>query len=309
MRGKSCHTAAVQMVILSRPLAAAALVAALTALAGCSAGGSSAAGAGNAAASAAVSAVASRSPIASTSAKPSAPAATSATASTAAPPASTPTPTAAASTPRSALSASALLDSALSAVQAQQSVHVVCSTPNGVQTTDVGVANGRSSNTMGDVSISNSLINGIAYLTTNTAGVWTSEGLTQAEADKLVAGGDWVSFKPGQSYGDKVLSYANAILGMTVADQAAFLRLAGTLTRTAATSAQGVPVYGVTGSVPPPAPSGPQTVYIAATGAPLPVRTTIPSKSGTVTCDYSDWGKPLNVTAPANVVPVTSIHQ
>ena len=50
-----------------------------------------------------------------------------------------------------------------------------------------------------------------------------------------------------------------------------------------------------------------QTVYIAATGAPLPVSETIHGSDGTSTCDYSGWGKPLHLTVPANVIPVTAI--
>jgi hypothetical protein len=86
------------------------------------------------------------------------------------------------------------------------------------------------------------------------------------------------------------------------------LRLSGPLKRTGATTAQGVPVYGVSGQLPSSrGQAGTQTVYIAATGAPLPVSETIHSSGGTGTCDYSGWGKPLHLTAPANVIPVTAI--
>ena len=86
------------------------------------------------------------------------------------------------------------------------------------------------------------------------------------------------------------------------------LRLSGPLERTGATTAQGVPVYGVSGHEPSfTRLDGTVTVYIAATGAPLPVRVTSQSSSGTGTCDYSGWGKPLNLTAPSNVIPVTAI--
>lgn len=304
-----------QKVMPSRPLAAAAFFVVLAVLAGCGASGSSVAGAGNASTAATASAVASRSAVTPASPKPSAAASTSAepsaAASTAQAPTRTQTPTAVASTPRSAQSASALLDSALSAMQAQQSVHVVCSTPDSqgvsVDSKDAGVASGRVATTEGDLSITTVLVDGIAYVNTNTAGVWVTEGIPQAEAGKL-APGEWVSFKPGQSYGSKYLSYANAIEGMTVADQAAYLQLTGSLTRTAATSAQGVSVYGVTGDAPPSSGTGAtESVYIAAAGAPLPVRVTVHSSSGTTTCDYSGWDESLNLTAPTNVVPVTAI--
>ena len=153
------------------------------------------------------------------------------------------------------------------------------------------------------------LVNGIAYISTDNAGVWESEGIPQAEAEKLAAG-EWLSIGPGQSYGDKYLYYAEASADLTIADQADLLRLSGPLERTGATTAQGVPVYGVSGHIPSfRGQDGAQTVYIAATGAPLPVSETIHSSSGTETCDYSGWDEPLKLTAPANVLPVSAIPQ
>ncbi|MGH3246506.1 MAG: hypothetical protein ACRDOI_09875, partial [Trebonia sp.] len=132
-------------------------------------------------------------------------------------------PTAVALTPRSAQGASTLLDSALSAMLARTSVHLACSTPSAagvfVESIDVGVASGRDASTEGDVSITSVLVDGIAYLSTNTAGIFASEGIPEAEAGKLAAG-QWLSIGPGQSYGHVYLDYANAVRGMTVASKA-----------------------------------------------------------------------------------------
>ena len=217
----------------------------------------------------------------------------------------------AAPTPRGEQTASALLDSALSAMQAQQSFHMACtttsSTGTSTDTMDVSVASGRDVTNEGAFTIANLLVDGIAYVSTGNAGVWESEGIPQAEADKLAAG-EWLSIGPGQSYGNKYLYYAEAIAGLTVADQVNLLRLSGTLRRTGATTAQGASVYGVSGDTPSfKGPENAQTVYIAATGAPLPVSETIHSSSGTGTCDYSGWDKPLNLIAPSSVLPVTAI--
>lgn len=293
-----------------RPLAPAAVIVVLAALAGCANGGSSGAVAGKAA-TVAASAVASISAKPSTSAKPSAAASTSAKPSSGASTVSAPTPTAVASTPRGEQTASALLDSALSAMQAQQSVHMACTSSSSagsdVDTIDVSVASGRIASNDGDFSITNMLVGGIAYVSTDNAGVWESEGIPQAEAEKLAAG-EWLSIGPGQSYGNKYLYYAEASADLTVADQADLLRLSGPLERTGATTAQGVPVYGVSGQVPSSrGQDGAQTVYIAATGTPLPVSETIHSSSGTGTCDYSGWDEPLNLTAPSNVLPISAI--
>ncbi len=176
-----------------------------------------------------------------------------------------------------------------------------------MESIDASVASGRNASTEGDVSITNVLVDGIAYVSTNTAGVFASEGIPEAEAEKLAAG-EWLSIRPGQSYGHAYLDYANAIEGMTVADQTESLRLTGPLKRTAATWAQGVSVYGVTGDAPSSFGKGAtESVYIAAAGAPLPVSVTTHSSNGSRTCDYSGWDEPLNLTAPANVVPITAI--
>ncbi len=290
------------------------LIVALAALAGCGAGGNGAA-AGAAPASARPSTAASASALPSTPAKPPA---TAASASASAKPSGTAsaapatTPSAAASTPRAAQTPAALLDSAIAAMQAQTSVHIACTESNSsgvlASSTDFGVASGRVASTQGTVSITNMVVNGVAYLNTNTAGIWVSEGIPQAEAVKLVTAGDWLSIKPGQSYGHVYLSYANAAAAASVAGQANLLRLTGSLERAGATSVQGVSVYGVSGGGPASYGKGvTESVYIAATGAPLPVSETMHASGDTTTCNYSGWGEPLHLTAPTNVVPITSI--
>ena len=278
------------MVIPGRQLGPAMVIVVLAALAGCASGGSSSAAAGTASTVAA-------------SAVTSAPASA----------ASAPTPTAVASRPSGEQASSALLVSAITAMLARQSVHLGCTTHSSsggsVDSIDVGVASGRIATTEGDVSITTMLADGIAYVSINTAGVWVSEGVPQAEADKLAAG-KWLSIGPGQSYGNRDLSYTNAIKAMSIAGQADNLRLTGPLKSTGATTAQGVPVYGVSGDAPSSAgQAATESVYIAATGAPLPVNLTAHASGGTITCDFGGWDEPLRLTAPTNVVPITAIPE
>jgi hypothetical protein len=206
----------------------------------------------------------------------------------------TKTPTAAASTPRAAQTPSALLDSALSAVLAQQSVHLACtiSSSAGDQTEseDIGTSSGRIVNTTGSVSTSNILVGGVDYFSTNTPAVLTISGISEAEAEKLA--GEWISMRPGDSYGS-YLSYAEGIHGMTLASQADALRLTGPLKRAGSMAVQGVAVYGVSGG---------------ASGTPLPVSVSANSGNGIVTtCNFSNWGEPMDLTAPPHPVPLTSI--
>ena len=152
-----------QVAIAGR-LAPAALIVALPLLAGCGTGGGG------------VAAGTSTSAKASTSAKPSSVAST--------PP--TKTPTAAASTPRAAQTPSALLDSALSAMLPQQSAHLACtissSAGDQAESEDIGTSSGRIVNTTGSVSTSNILVGGLDYFSTNTPGVLTISGISEAEA-------------------------------------------------------------------------------------------------------------------------------
>lgn len=55
-------------------------------------------------------------------------------------------------------------------------------------------------------------------------------------------------------------------------------------------------------------PGATETVYIAASGRPLPVRVlaNIPGRSET-TCTFSRWGEPVDLTAPPKLVPLGSV--
>jgi hypothetical protein len=225
-----------------------------------------------------------------------------------------------ASVPRSAQAPSALLDDALSAMQAQASVHISCTVSdaapsrNGVEYEDIGAASGRVIYTEGTLSVANVLVSGIDYRITNSASLLAANGVPEAESEKLV--GKWISIRPGESYGSRSLNYTVAISSMTLASQASQLRMTGPLKRTVAAVVGGKDVYGVSGTAnlhyavivngQPRRPT--ETVYIAASGAPLPVRVSAHISDGTgVTCDYSSWGVDLGLTAPAHSVPLTSI--
>ncbi len=281
-------------VIIPRLLGLAAVSAALAALAGCGSSGSGAAGAaaGPARPSTVASGTASAAPARTQSA---------------------PLPT-----PRSALAPSALLDDALSAMQAQASVHIGCtlSVPpkKGAEYEDIGTTSGRILVTEGTLAAASLLVNGIDYQITNTTSVLAANGIPEAESEKLA--GEWISIRPGDSYGTGNLSYTKGIRALTLANQASDLRMTGPLKRTGAAVVDGEDVYGVSGTaniyysliVNGKPQSSTETVYIAASGAPLPVRVSVHASKGSgQTCDFSSWGVHLGLTAPAHSVPLTSI--
>lgn len=214
--------------------------------------------------------------------------------------------------PRSAQPASALLDSSISAMKAQKSVHIDCTlygAGDSTESEDIGVTSGRSVSTSGSVSITAMLVNKVVYVVTGTAGVLVASGIPQAEAANLA--GKWISIKPGDSYGKGPLNYVMGVRGMTIARQAEGLRLAAPVTRTESRTIQGQPVYGVSGGASTyyggTAKSAVVTVYVAASGAPLPAAVSVHANSGVTTCNFSKWNEPLNLTAPANAVPLASI--
>lgn len=214
--------------------------------------------------------------------------------------------------PRSAQPASALLDSAISAMKAEKSVHIDCTlygAGDSTESEDIGVTSGRSVSTSGSVSITAMLVNKVVYVVTGTAGVLVASGIPQAEAANLA--GKWISIKPGDSYGKGPLNYVMGVRGMTIARQADGLRLAAPVTRTESRTIQGQPVYGVSGGASTyyggTAKSAVVTVYVAASGAPLPAAVSVHANSGVTTCNFTKWNEPLNLTAPANAVPLASI--
>ncbi|MGH3212809.1 MAG: hypothetical protein ACRDNO_34125 [Trebonia sp.] len=223
------------------------------------------------------------------------------------------TPAHATSTPRAAQTPSALLDSALAAMLAQPSVHIACtissSAGGSTESEDIGTTSGRIVDTSGAASISNLLVGGVDYFSTNTAGVLANNGISEAESQKLT--GEWISMRPGDSYGSGYLSYAEGIHGMTLTSQADAVRLPAPLERTGSMMVHGVAVYGVSGGATSYfaiTKSATETVYIAASGTPLPVRVSANSGNGlTTTCNFTNWDEPVGVTAPSRPVPLTSI--
>jgi hypothetical protein len=70
----------------------------------------------------------------------------------------------------------------------------------------------------------------------------------------------------------------------------------GAVSKLAPTVINGRSVIGLRGELPGKL-SG--TLYVSATGSPLPVEEISPTASGTTTAIFSSWGEPVNVTPPA----------
>jgi hypothetical protein len=86
--------------------------------------------------------------------------------------------------------------------------------------------------------------------------------------------------------------------------------LTGPLTLTGPARIGGCPVTGVRGTPTGSAyPAGVQaTLYVAASGQPLPVSYQIDSHGIQETVTFSQWGKPLALSAPAGALPASSLR-
>lgn len=151
------------------------------------------------------------------------------------------------------------------------------------------------------------VLGGTSYIEGDQGALANFFGFQQADAGRLA--GQWISFRPGDS--GEGQTYDQVTAGVTLAGVADELELTGPLTLTAPTVAGGKAVIGVHGTVPasdqdPPGTTA--TLFVAASGRPLPVseQINIPG-TGQTTYTFTQWGEPLHVTAPPNPVPVTSL--
>jgi hypothetical protein len=220
-------------------------------------------------------------------------------------------PSGATSATESGQPASAMLASALAALQAGPSVHLHGVTKSSghvlVLSQDSGADVGRQVFTVDRTEhVTVLVVGGVGYIKANAAGLTGFFGFPAALATRLV--GRWISFHPGDSAGKT--SYQGVTSGVTLASVADQLRLTGPLTLTAPTVAAGQPVVGVHGHAPAGQhnpPGSTVTVYVASRGRPRPVTFQVKAAVGQATGKFSRWGEALHLTAPQNPIPAASL--
>lgn len=205
----------------------------------------------------------------------------------------------------------ALLDGALSALLASTSVRISGTGKSSstllIGSQDSGPGFGRSVQTLNGGEQSTVLVvDGVGYIKGDRAALIDSFGFAPTIADRLAD--HWISFRPGDSGGKVTYQYVTS--GITLAGIADVLDLTGPLTLTKPARIAGEAVIGVRGGasyvsgVPP---GGTETVYIAASGRPLPVAVRFTWSGGRTLDLFSGWGEHVHLTAPANAVPVSSL--
>jgi hypothetical protein len=223
------------------------------------------------------------------------------------PPAPTAKPSASTSTAASvaSLPPSQILTKALAAAAAAGSVHFTA-TDRSSSGTSTYVQNASSdggtqviTKTSGKVTIR--MVAGVGYLRTGNAAV-----LGQLFPGKSVSPllGRWIVAHPGNP------GYQDITVGITLASVLPEFTPTGTLTSTGLQTVDGQSVIGVKGVAPSTAgipQDQPVTLYVLATGQPLPISFQGGSGTDQETATFSKWGQTVSTAAPANPLPITSV--
>jgi hypothetical protein len=142
------------------------------------------------------------------------------------------------------------------------------------------------------------IIAGVAYVRGSSAAVL--KGFLQLPAADSRLAHKWIVFRPGDP------GYQQVVSGMTLGSFLTEIMPTGSLTKTGRTTMDGQAVIGVRGKAPASdeAPAGAtDTVYIAATGKPLPVACVERVSAAQISAVFSQWGQAVTFQKPRHTVP------
>jgi hypothetical protein len=183
------------------------------------------------------------------------------------------------------------------AVQKEGSVHVATSLPSprgGTATyvNDAATDSGRQTLTFGQARMTALVVAGTAYVKANQLAM-TSLLQVSAPVAKRFAN-KWLSFPSGDP------AYKSISQTLDLASLLQEVTPTGTLSKLSPSVVDGHSVIGLRGELPGELGG---TLYVSTTGPPLPVEEVSPGSGGTTTAVFSNWGEPVNVTAPAGAIP------
>lgn len=198
------------------------------------------------------------------------------------------------------LSASQVLARTKSAVLQQGSVHIqVRGSAKGTNATfseDSGRSEGRQDITVGSNHAQVVLVSGVAYIEGDQQTLQNFFGLSPAASAR--GAGKWIAIHSSDP------QYKDVTSGVTLSSALDQILPTGTLTKQTVAAVQGRQVVAVHGQLPN---SPPGTLYVAATGNPLPVEETAGDSTGTETVTFSNWGESISLSAPAGSVTISSL--
>jgi hypothetical protein len=208
-------------------------------------------------------------------------------------------------------SAATELRNVLTAGDSQESVHWMSTgsyeSKSLVNSTDAGRSVGiqkityTSSGSTGHVTVE--LVGGVLYIRGDAMTLEGYMGLKAARATAIA--NRWFSMR------NNVPDYQAVVAGLTISTTIPELNMSGSITygpdqkvngeQTAVLRGKTVANVADTG-----APSMPQTLYVASSGKPLPVKVVDDYEGSLSTATFSNWGEAIRVTAPSHAVPFSS---
>jgi hypothetical protein len=211
-------------------------------------------------------------------------------------------------------SAPALLSGAQAALRDGHSVHIDITDRSSqgsiTYSDDAAASGGRQVITIdgaGHVTIL--FVAGVGYVQADAGGLVDLFEVPQSQADKFAD--QWIALKSGEKLGAS--SYDDVTAGITLASVASELQLTGTPSLSAPTSVGGQRVVGVQASMPASAqlPAAARDVlYMTDNSLLRPVLSEVTNAGGyEYRMSFSQWGEAVNLTAPANAIPASSLTQ
>ncbi|MGZ4119352.1 MAG: hypothetical protein ACXVQS_01705 [Actinomycetota bacterium] len=161
---------------------------------------------------------------------------------------------------------------------------------------DVGTTQGTQRITIGAQRAEIRMIGTRLYLFANRAALAQFMGFPAQLATRLQD--RWVSFAPTDA------PYKDIAASLTLDSAMTEIAMSGTLAKTSETTIDGVRVVGLTGTA---NGGGAETLYVHATGDPLPVSERVSDQGNSVTTTFSAWGEPVNVATPKGSVSYLSV--
>jgi hypothetical protein len=157
---------------------------------------------------------------------------------------------------------------------------------------DAATDSGRQTLTFGQARMTALVVGGTAYVKANQLALTSLLQVSPAVAQKFA--NKWLSFPSGDA------AYKSLSQTLNLSSLLQEVTPTGTISKLSPSVVDGHSVIGLRGKLPG-ALGG--TLYISTTGPPLPVEEVSPSSAGPTTAVFSDWGEPVNVTAPPGAIP------
>ena len=192
-----------------------------------------------------------------------------------------------------------IVAAATNAARSSGSVHAVTTTENqGVLLSwvnDTGTDSGEQTITGGPAKATAIVVNGGTYFTANQQGMMTIFSASASVAHQTA--GKWLSLAATDPAAKAVADSLtmNSLLSESTPQNP--------LSNLGTSTVKGNSVVGISGS----GPGGTTAIlYVSATGQPLPVEEIVRDSSHSETTIFSDWGEPVHLAPPANVLPGSS---